>query len=213
MGQPLHRFMCIHVHVYKHTRTCTRNFVLRAPSERPPMGQSLHILIRIYVHVHTRTHTHTFVLRAPSETLIYSCVSPYIYWCVHMYIWKYAHKHTFVLLAPAVYSGDLWVSPDIDWYVYIDMYICIYTHTHTHTFVCTRLLKISSTHGSVSHVTRMNQLCQTYIMSYATDMHESCHAYAWVMSHIWTNHVTHLRELCHTQECANVLDTIWGGFD
>jgi len=29
-------------------------------------------------------------------------------------------------------------------------------------------------------------------------MHESCHTYAWVMSHICMSHVTHMNESCHT---------------
>jgi len=31
-------------------------------------------------------------------------------------------------------------------------------------------------------------------------MNESCHTYGWVMSHIWTRHVTHMDETCLTYE-------------
>jgi len=33
-------------------------------------------------------------------------------------------------------------------------------------------------------------------------MHESCHTHAWVMSHTWMSHVTHMNESCHTHEWA-----------
>ena len=32
-------------------------------------------------------------------------------------------------------------------------------------------------------------------------MNESCHTYAWVMSHTWMSHVTHMHESCHAYEC------------
>jgi len=31
-------------------------------------------------------------------------------------------------------------------------------------------------------------------------MNESCHKYAWVMSHIWRSHVTYTNESCHAYE-------------
>ena len=57
----------------------------------------------------------------------------------------------------------------------------------------------------MSHVTYMNESCHTYELranllsvlmlgsSSITHMNESRHAYEWVMSHIWTSHVTHER--------------------
>jgi len=129
MGQSLHRFVCIHVHVYKHTRTCTRNFVLRAPSERLPMGQSLYILIHIYVHVNIYTHTLLFCARLLKISSTRASVLTYI----DMYICTFENTRTNTLLfcarllnIAATYGSVL---------TCIDMYICIYIHTHTHTFV------------------------------------------------------------------------------
>ena len=63
-------------------------------------------------------------------------------------------------------------------------------------------------HIWMGHVTRMSGSCCTYDESRVTrinDSHvahvnESCHAWAWVMSHMCINHVTHTNQSCHTCE-------------
>jgi len=56
-----------------------------------------------------------------------------------------------------------------------------------------------------------------WVMSYiwtchVTRMNESCHTYEWVMSYIWTCHVTrHVTRIHLANRCSRFL--IWGGFD
>jgi len=57
-----------------------------------------------------------------------------------------------------------------------------------------------------AHATRMDELCHAYewvishMWIHVTIINESCHTYEWVMSHIWMSHVTHMNESCHTYE-------------
>jgi len=84
---------------------------------------------------------------------------------------------------------------------------------HTHEWV---LSNVWMSHIWMSHVTHMNECCQTYDqgmshvwMSHVTHMHESYHTYEWVTSHMWimtsltcmawsvhvTSHVTHMNDV------------------
>jgi len=53
----------------------------------------------------------------------------------------------------------------------------------------------------------MSQSDVTFTMRHIALMHESCHTYEWVMSHIRMSHVTHTNESCHTYEW--VMSHIW----
>jgi len=54
----------------------------------------------------------------------------------------------------------------------------------------------------MSHVTyewvmsHMNESCHIW-MSHVNESSLECHTYEWVISHIWTSHVTHVNESCH----------------
>jgi len=59
----------------------------------------------------------------------------------------------------------------------------------------------------MSHDTLVNESCHTYewVISHiwtihVTHMNESYHTHKLVMSHLWTSHVTHTNESCHTYE-------------
>jgi len=44
----------------------------------------------------------------------------------------------------------------------------------------------------MGHVAHMSEACHT--CDWVTRIHESCQRYAWVMSHTWMRHVTHINE-------------------
>jgi hypothetical protein len=60
---------------------------------------------------------------------------------------------------------------------------------------------------TMRHIALMHESCHTYEwvmshirMSHVTHTNESCNTYEWVMSHIWISHVTHMNESYHTYE-------------
>jgi len=66
----------------------------------------------------------------------------------------------------------------------------------------------------ISHITRMNESCDTYKwvmshmwMSHVTRMNESCYTRAWVRLNVWMSHVNQVNESCHT--CEWVTSHLW----
>ena len=69
------------------------------------------------------------------------------------------------------------------------------------------------------HVTRLNESCCMVLTRHGIHVefgkglsdvivwNESCHTYEWVMSHIWTSHVTHMSESNHIH--TRVLSHLW----
>ena len=97
------------------------------------------------------------------------------------------------------------------------IWMCHVTHLiescHTHAWVMS--------HTWMHHVTNKNELFHTkkctiailysrplcFQVSHVTHMNESCQTHEWVMSHTWMSHVTHRNTSCHTHEC--VMSGIW----
>ena len=54
----------------------------------------------------------------------------------------------------------------------------------------------------MSHIWMLQSICRIRCLGI-----EACHAYEWVMSHVWMSHVTHMNESCHAYEWA--MSQVW----
>jgi len=107
-----------------------------------------------------------------------------------MYALPLSQNHTANKKKPRIYYTfffflSLNASNSICEYVWRDLFICVTWLIHMRAM-------------TQSHVWYDSFTCVTWLIHVCDTMHESCHTFECVMSHIWMRHVTHMKESCHT---------------
>ena len=120
-----------------------------------------------------------------------------IMWCIHMYVYVlyiysrvFVHLYTYTCLHEYVYKHTN-ICTCIHKYTF--MYMCgIYIHVHLYTHSCLHINihKCKYMYTQIwkcihVYISNVHQRVMSHVwMSHVTCMDESCHIYAWVMSHI-----------------------------
>ena len=80
--------------------------------------------------------------------------------------------------------------------------------------MCSTILVRQVVGISIICMTWLILMCVTWLVrmsdvNHVTHINESCHAYEWVMSHIWMSHVTHMDDSRHSYEHVNDSCVAW----
>jgi len=171
-------------HTLSHTQTDTYR-TLSTPLQPHVclcVGVSMCLRVRVWIYktrhdlspAHTRNFSRTHTARV--------CVSACACVDIHMKILIFTHAHA----DPQTHAVCVCIYVDC-------FYIHIKTLSHTHA---SALFHTRAHARSLSHTTTYNRIIQwpwsvTHMNESRHTMNESRHTYAWVLSHIWMNHVTH----------------------
>jgi len=119
---------------------------------------------------------------------------------------QYFHKRTldfrrnFYVAFAARPQTQIYIYTHIHMHSYI--YIYVYIHIYIYIYICIKISILQLRKNS-----KREWVMSHVWTSHVTDLNESCPTYEWVMSLIWMSHVSRMNEWCHWSEC--VMSHIW----
>jgi len=165
----------------------------------------------MYIYIYTRKHTYIHVYKMPTIAmvgmhLLLSCrvfvMCTHIHVYIHMYIRTciqiYSYIHTYIYThAYAYIYTELYIRTYA--YVHVHTYVSIYIYTLTHTCIYTWKYACRYTY-IYTYTRKLNRDLYDFESDETTHLLECNNELAMVLSLIWTSHVTHINESCHTYE-------------